>query len=415
MGCSQARYTAARTIYARVAVGNRRRHLVNGSRSRSRGVRRLHVASSVQLQRISRSAAASTRAAATADGKAHPGRAAAPRRRATTTLPPSVLHIDPALGGDTHRRRRPARLVKAGALHHELRAGHDLGAERHQHRPDTPAGAGTRKVGGGQVRARRAGPPAASPALATRPSAGRTPPRRPPGRAAGLSRRARRRSARRLPRTWPSASAAHPAVAGGGAARRPRSRWSRRRRPQRAISSPAPADEAPSGSCGRSATRSCRRRPPRRAPRCRRPAARTAPRTGGRRRRAPRPRPRSRRLPRKAPRRCPRPRRRAASGGRCRRGAQPSQPRPIAERRFGGGVCPTELVGSDQDADGGTLSRRRKETWQCASNTGLMATITTPPRRLQATERLWMRYLIADIEGDVERMRRIGRILDMHR
>ena len=31
------------------------------------------------------------------------------------------------------------------------------------------------------------------------------------------------------------------------------------------------------------------------------------------------------------------------------------------------------------------------------------------------TERLWMRYLIADIEGDVERMRRIGRILDMHR
>ena len=49
------------------------------------------------------------------------------------------------------------------------------------------------------------------------------------------------------------------------------------------------------------------------------------------------------------------------------------------------------------------------------SNTALMAAIITPPRRLQANERLWMRYLIADIEGDVERMRRIGRILDMHR
>ncbi len=52
--------------------------------------------------------------------------------------------------------------------------------------------------------------------------------------------------------------------------------------------------------------------------------------------------------------------------------------------------------------------------WSTA-NAVLMAAIITPPRRLQATERLWMRYLIADIEGDVDRMRRIGRILDMHR
>jgi hypothetical protein len=44
-----------------------------------------------------------------------------------------------------------------------------------------------------------------------------------------------------------------------------------------------------------------------------------------------------------------------------------------------------------------------------------MAVTAPPPRRLQAGERLWMRYLIADIEGDIDRMRRIGRILDMHR
>jgi len=35
-----------------------------------------------------------------------------------------------------------------------------------------------------------------------------------------------------------------------------------------------------------------------------------------------------------------------------------------------------------------------------------------PPRNLNRDERLWLRYLIADLEGDAERMRRVGHVLD---
>ncbi|MGZ4482253.1 MAG: hypothetical protein ACXVY5_08595 [Gaiellales bacterium] len=35
--------------------------------------------------------------------------------------------------------------------------------------------------------------------------------------------------------------------------------------------------------------------------------------------------------------------------------------------------------------------------------------------KLSREHRLWLRYLIADIEGDAERMRRIGHILDASR
>jgi hypothetical protein len=36
-----------------------------------------------------------------------------------------------------------------------------------------------------------------------------------------------------------------------------------------------------------------------------------------------------------------------------------------------------------------------------------------PPhvRRLTTPERLWLRYLIADLEGDIARMRRLARVL----
>ncbi|HYX84217.1 MAG TPA: hypothetical protein VE777_04535 [Gaiellales bacterium] len=34
-----------------------------------------------------------------------------------------------------------------------------------------------------------------------------------------------------------------------------------------------------------------------------------------------------------------------------------------------------------------------------------------PVRRLTTPERLWLRYLIADLEGDVPRMRRLARVL----
>lgn len=44
-----------------------------------------------------------------------------------------------------------------------------------------------------------------------------------------------------------------------------------------------------------------------------------------------------------------------------------------------------------------------------------MATIETRLRKLSRNERLWLRYLIADLEGDTERMRRVGHILDMRR
>jgi hypothetical protein len=44
-----------------------------------------------------------------------------------------------------------------------------------------------------------------------------------------------------------------------------------------------------------------------------------------------------------------------------------------------------------------------------------MATILTRLPKLTRDERLWLRYLIADLEGDTERMRRVGHILDTRR
>ncbi len=44
-----------------------------------------------------------------------------------------------------------------------------------------------------------------------------------------------------------------------------------------------------------------------------------------------------------------------------------------------------------------------------------MPTLPADPRRLKTPERLWLRYLIADLEGDVQRMQRLGRILDTTR
>ena len=41
-----------------------------------------------------------------------------------------------------------------------------------------------------------------------------------------------------------------------------------------------------------------------------------------------------------------------------------------------------------------------------------MSTMPTRPRTLSRDERLWLRYLIADLEGDAERMRRVGHVLD---
>jgi hypothetical protein len=44
-----------------------------------------------------------------------------------------------------------------------------------------------------------------------------------------------------------------------------------------------------------------------------------------------------------------------------------------------------------------------------------MATIATRLPKLSRDERMWLRYLIADLEGDTERMRRVGHILDTRR
>jgi hypothetical protein len=44
-----------------------------------------------------------------------------------------------------------------------------------------------------------------------------------------------------------------------------------------------------------------------------------------------------------------------------------------------------------------------------------MATIATRLPKLSRVERMWLRYLIADLEGDTERMRRVGHILDTRR
>ncbi len=41
-----------------------------------------------------------------------------------------------------------------------------------------------------------------------------------------------------------------------------------------------------------------------------------------------------------------------------------------------------------------------------------MSMMPTRPRNLSRDERLWLRYLIADLEGDAERMRRVGHVLD---
>jgi hypothetical protein len=41
-----------------------------------------------------------------------------------------------------------------------------------------------------------------------------------------------------------------------------------------------------------------------------------------------------------------------------------------------------------------------------------MAGITTRMPPLAREQRLWLRYLIADLEGDSERMRRAGQVLD---
>lgn len=41
-----------------------------------------------------------------------------------------------------------------------------------------------------------------------------------------------------------------------------------------------------------------------------------------------------------------------------------------------------------------------------------MAAITVRIPKLDRTQRLWLRYLIADLEGDSDRMRRVGQLLD---
>ena len=41
-----------------------------------------------------------------------------------------------------------------------------------------------------------------------------------------------------------------------------------------------------------------------------------------------------------------------------------------------------------------------------------MAGITVRIPKLDRTQRLWLRYLIADLEGDSYRMRRVGHLLD---
>jgi hypothetical protein len=41
-----------------------------------------------------------------------------------------------------------------------------------------------------------------------------------------------------------------------------------------------------------------------------------------------------------------------------------------------------------------------------------MAGITVRIPKLDRTQRLWLRYLIADLEGDSDRMRRVGHLLD---
>jgi len=41
-----------------------------------------------------------------------------------------------------------------------------------------------------------------------------------------------------------------------------------------------------------------------------------------------------------------------------------------------------------------------------------MAGITVRIPKLDRTQRLWLRYLIADLEGASDRMRRVGHLLD---
>ena len=41
-----------------------------------------------------------------------------------------------------------------------------------------------------------------------------------------------------------------------------------------------------------------------------------------------------------------------------------------------------------------------------------MSGIATRLPRLARQERLWLRYLVADLEGDTDRMRRVGQVLD---
>ncbi|HEY0389694.1 MAG TPA: hypothetical protein VGC71_14725 [Gaiellales bacterium] len=41
-----------------------------------------------------------------------------------------------------------------------------------------------------------------------------------------------------------------------------------------------------------------------------------------------------------------------------------------------------------------------------------MSPFATHIPALTRQERLWLRYLIADLEGDTERMRRVGHVLD---
>lgn len=41
-----------------------------------------------------------------------------------------------------------------------------------------------------------------------------------------------------------------------------------------------------------------------------------------------------------------------------------------------------------------------------------MSGIATRLPTLTRQERLWMRYLVADLEGDTDRMRRVGHVLD---
>jgi hypothetical protein len=44
-----------------------------------------------------------------------------------------------------------------------------------------------------------------------------------------------------------------------------------------------------------------------------------------------------------------------------------------------------------------------------------MAGMTTRLPKLNREQRLWLRYVIADLEGDSERMRRAGHVLDVLR